>query len=277
MQGAGDALLSFADPPVTEVVVGVSFRPLTSLTAPHLGLLWRSRLEETFPKVEEHPPYDLPVERFDSPPQGSGFSLRLGQSLPSPRIWFLKEDGQELLQVQKDWFACNWRKVTPDAEYGRWPSRREAFQRWFSAFEAFIQEEKLGNISTIQCEVTYINHIFAAGVWGDHGDLPKVLLLASGKATEFLPKPEQIQLRGQYLIAGEDGGPVGRLHVDVIPAFRREDNAPIFVLNLTARGILEGEGLPGIMAFMDRGREWIVRGFSDLTSSAMQEAWGRNG
>jgi len=91
----------------------------------------------------------------------------------------------------------------------------------------------------------------------------------------FLSGPEDIGLRVRYIIPGVDGSPIGRLLVSVDPAYRAEDDRPIYVLLLTARGRPIGQGIEGALGFLDIGREWIVRGFTSLTSPRMHEIWGR--
>jgi len=41
------------------------------------------------------------------------------------------------------------------------------------------------------------------------------------------------------------------------------------------RGRPLGEGVEGILKFMDFGREKIVRAFSDITTEKMHVLWGR--
>ncbi len=267
-------LPSFGQPPVSEVVVAVTFPNVGSLTTLGISDFWRQELSQAFPQTEEHPPYVPPIERFDSGNVGTELAFTFGEAMPSPRLWFISEDGQELIQLQRDWFACNWRKVRPDDAYGRWPKRREAFVRWFGKFEQYVVAAGLGSINVTQCEVTYVNQIVVGGIWHQHGELNKVLTLAGDSRGTFLPQAEQVQLAARYLIRDESDQPVGRLHVSAQPALRREDSAPIFVVNLTARGGPEGIGLEGVLAFLDRGREWIVRGFADVTTPEMQKEWG---
>lgn len=264
-------LPSFDDPPVTEVVVALSFRPLTQLTVAHLGMLWQQVLADTFPHIEERPPYEPPVERFDGPVSG-GFSLRVGSGPPPPRLWFKSADDQELLQIQKDWFACNWRKVQPTAKYGRWPSRRRAFEQWFQAFTAFLREHNVGELKPVQCEVTYINHIFPNDAWRGHGDLDRVLTVVE-RAPDFLPRPQETTLRSSYVME-VDGRPQGRFHVQCDPVLNTKDGSPAVLLNLTARGNPLDDSMDGMMEFFDMGREWIVQGFKALTTSEMHEQWG---
>jgi hypothetical protein len=77
----------------------------------------------------------------------------------------------------------------------------------------------------------------------------------------------------RYQITTNDKKPVGRLHVSIQPGWRKPDNAPLFVLELTARGAPVGASIEGAGLFFDVGHEWIVRGFKDITTSAMHNAW----
>lgn len=267
---------TFSRPPVTEVVVGVSFRSLDRLSIPLIGELWLEELKEHFPKIEEHPPYEPPVEQFDSPMPGPSLSWQFGPFPALPRLWFLSSVGDELIQLQRNWFSCNWRKVLPEAEYGRWQPRRDAFEHWFSIFSAFLVKHEVGTVAPIQAEVTYVNHVRPSEIWQRHGQLPRFLRLAGVAKQEFLPEPEQIQLASQYLISNEDV-PVGRLHVTAQPGLQADTNERIYVLTLTARGRPEGEGADGLLRFLDRGREWIVKGFVDMTTPDAHKDWGLRG
>jgi len=53
--------------------------------------------------------------------------------------------------------------------------------------------------------------------------------------------------------------------------FRR---APLLI-ELTARGAPQSEGLAGALAFLDQGHAWIVQGFTDITTPEMHDLWKR--
>jgi hypothetical protein len=53
------------------------------------------------------------------------------------------------------------------------------------------------------------------------------------------------------------------------------DNRPILVMNLTARGEPAEPTNEGVLSFVDRGREMIVRGFASITSPEMHKVWRR--
>lgn len=263
--------VNFDDPPVTEVVVAVAFAPIPSLTMAHMGVFWSKYLAHHFPTVQEQAPYDPPIERFDES-EPTGLSLKLENRPPLPRLWFKSHDEQELIQLQRDWFACNWRKVDPDAEYGRWSHRRDSFHTWFSSFVRFISELNLGAVRPTQCEVTYLNHIHPDSVWSSHSELAKITTLA-GKPRDFLPPAEEVRLHYKYVI-GSDGVRVGRLHVQCDPVIDRKDGTPAFAFNLTARGAPFDESVEGVLKFLEVGREWVTRSFKAITTTEMHHVWG---
>lgn len=270
-------LPDFSRPPVAEVVLSVAFSPVEGLDLIHLGLLWSEVFSHRFPIVREQPRWEMPREQFGSGGFLSAPSFEILPGIPTPRVWLEDEGGKELIQIQRDWFGRNWRKREEADVYPRYPQLREPFQGDLRAFVEFVESKGLGKFVPEQCEVTYINHIVPGKVWQSHKELPQVLALADRPEGEaFLSDPEQMRVGASYLIAGEDAAnPVGRLHVTTEPAFRRTDESPMLVLTLTARGLPLGEGVEGVMGFLDLGREWVVRGFADVTTPQMHEEWGR--
>ena len=118
MKSDGADLPEFENPPVVEVALSIKFKPL-NLTTVHIGVLWE-RFRSQFPRIEDQPPLDLPTEteRERVPTQFSG-QLRLLSSLPRMRSWFVSSSGTQLIQVQYDLFAHNWRRNDTDETYPR--------------------------------------------------------------------------------------------------------------------------------------------------------------
>ena len=108
------------------------------------------------------------------------------------------------------------------------------------------------------------------------GDLQELVLPLTSRTTAFLPKPDRVLLSLGFVIRDDNDKFAGQLTVDAKPAYRRSDRAGIVVLSMTARGKPIGTGIDGALAFFDLGREWIVRGFTDLTTPKMHALWGRN-
>ncbi len=244
-----------------------------------LGTLRNSLWRDEFPRFEQQARYEPPTEAFG----GSGswaFEFAFQSAPPLPRIWLISESGNDLLQVQADWFAANWRAQVQGehnpvvASYPRWRARRQAFAKHWATVSKWMEEHGHAVVPS-QCEVTYINHIRPiGGVWGTHAEIESVLpgvRIPSASGT----LPEQISWRSQSLIPPSEEVPEGRLHVSVTPGFvgPGPEPAPILVLELTVRGAPPSDG--DLLGFLNRGRKTIVETFLSITSDAAREAWGQ--
>jgi len=269
-------LPDFSAPPVTEVALSVQFEALSALRTPQLGLLWQEFRKE-FPETEEHPPLDSVIERFGvRPTRRRAVHIEPLECPPTPRCWFLKKDRSELIQVQQDRFVRNWREVGDESSYPRYKRLRPTFESDLKRFQEFVQREELGELRPNQCEVTYVNQIVAGKGWQEHGELDKVITVFQRAFSDsFLSIPEDAALRLRFLIRDQAENPIGRLHIAINPGFRSEDNQPLFNMNLTARGAPSGDGIDGVLSFLDLGREWVVRGFASMTTQEMHKLWGR--
>jgi len=273
-------LPDFNNPPVTEVALSVQFEPVSGLRTPQLGLLWQE-FRERFPKTEEHPPLESVIEQFGIRPTRKGeVRFEMLEGPPMLRYWFLNQKGTELIQVQQDRFVRNWRKVGDENTYPRYEKHlRPMFESDLKHFQAFLEHEQLGELKPNQCEVTYVNHIPAGEGWEKHGDIGEVLTVFQRSFSDsFLENPEYVEdvsMRLRFLIPDQAGKPIGRLHITIDPGYRRSDNQPLFIINLTARGAPCGEGIDGVMSFLDLGREWVVRGFASITTPKMHQIWRR--
>lgn len=269
-------LPDYRRPPLTEVALSVQFNAIASLLTPQLGLLWAD-FRDRFPRTEEHPPIVPQIEQF-----GRGAAprnvppIQVTERPETPRCWFLNEAGNELIQVQKDRFIVNWRKNNDTSHYPRYEQLQERFRSDFGIFERFLQRQNLGKPQIHQCEVTYVNHLLSGEGWNEHGQLEQVISLWSGdQSEEFLPDPEEVRFASQYIIPDDQGQPIGRLHINLQPAFLIKEDRPVFILTLVARGKPLGQNVDGAIRFLDLGREWIVRGFTSITTKSMHQIWER--
>ena len=249
----------FTSPPINEVSLAVGFQPvpLGVITA---GALWRAEFETGYPTVEEQSQVKMPIEAFGGIPSvASTLQWEINQGPLLPRLWFVSKDGSELVQVQHDWFARNWRQTeTSTSPYPLYPVAREAFERDLRKFEAFV-----GPIRPLQAEITYINHI-------DGADMAEVIArLDPGNAV-----PEFEGYSRQYVLT-RDGGPVGRLYIQAQKALRRSSGEPLTVLTITVRGAPIGQGIEGVLRLLDIGNEEALVAFIDSTRPAMHERWAK--
>jgi uncharacterized protein (TIGR04255 family) len=269
-------LPEFDSPPVVEVALSVQFESLATLRTPQIGLLWQL-YRDRFPTTEEHTPLDSVIERFGVPPTPRVVAhFQMLSEPPVPRCWFLNMEGTELVQVQQDRFAHNWRKAGDNDTYPRYDRVRTTFENELRRFSEFLLNNKIGVLTPNQCEITYVNHIMSGDGWKTHGELGAVITLFTPKYTDdFGPSPEDGRLSVRYTIPNDSGEPVGRLHVAVEPVYRSADDMPMLALTLTARGRPLTDDLHGVLSFLDLGREWVVRMFASITTPAMHKIWRR--
>jgi hypothetical protein len=122
-------------------------------------------------------------------------------------------------------------------------------------------------------EVTYINHIVQGEGWNGLETIGEMFPdVAWRQQRSFLPPPESILWKASFPLPDQ----LGRLHVAVRHAIRRHDSKPVLLCELTARGTPSTIEERALREWLLLGREWIVRGFADLTGADVQKnIWRR--
>lgn len=258
-----------------EVACSVQFEPITGLHAGRLGLLWE-HYRDRYPNVEQQPPLTASREQFEPKPVRIGFSLEGSFPMfPMPRLWFLSEDGTRLIQVQRDHFIVNWRKLDTQAEYPRYHSIRETLIEEFGRFQDFLKKQRLALPPIVQTELTYVNHIDARQADGARKPLSQIVQIWTGETPDAkLPQFEEASFHARYIIRDGDQ-PTGRLHINLEPQLYVRDNAPVYALTLISRGAPPSPEFEGALSSLDKGHEAIVEGFTAITTEEMQVVWER--
>lgn len=264
-------LPEYDNPPVNEVVCGVLFKPLDRLLTPFIGLLWEN-FRVDYPTCQEAPPIIPVIEVLgERPPEQK---LEFAEIPPLPRVWYVHKNGTGVIQIQRDRFHHNWRKLDPKDKYPRFEQVFGMFVNHFETFQSFLQKHKIGVIEPLQYELSYINHIHQGDGWTTHADLGKIFADFAWRAgaQRFLPPPESINWRNTFLLPNK----CGRLHMTVRDAVHREEGRPLYVFELTARGFLGNGSQQNMKDWFDLAHTWIVRGFTDLTDEETQsKVWKR--
>jgi uncharacterized protein (TIGR04255 family) len=258
-----EAFPKYESPPVVEVVCGVLFAPIPAFTLPYLGRFW-SHLPSDFTETAEVDPLAPAIELLGD--QHTPLTLDVSV-LRVPRVWFINQTGDQVVQIQRDRFLCNWRRVAPEHAYPSFDWVKERFHERLSVFQDFVRTSFAAVPAIRQYELNYINHI-PAEAWGAMSAIGHVLPDIAWRSHErFLPSPERLEAQFSFLLPGG----AGRLHARIQNALRQVDRAPVLVLEMTARGFLEDRE-----SWFALAHEWIVRGFADLTGSEVQEGlWRR--
>lgn len=265
MQSSASLLPDYENPPVTEVVFGIQFKPLKGLKTPHIGLFWEKLEREEYPELKEVAPIAHTTEHFDqTEKQDMQVSATISSTPPLPRVFFINKIQNHLIQIQEDRFHQNWRKLEDNDKYPRFVELYPKFTKSWQTFQSFIQELTLGVMEPDQYELTYVNHIPRGQGWDSLSDIEKVfseIQCRTGK--RFLPEAEDLAWRKTYKLPEQ----TGRLHVSFRLVINKESKEQMMVLNLTARGF--GDAMDN---WFDKAHEWIVRGFADLTSETIQKS-----
>jgi uncharacterized protein (TIGR04255 family) len=265
-------LPEYDNPPVSEVALSIEFTPLMKWRSPHAGLYW-GQINREYPQTEAQPPIPSQIEKFGeafwqkTPLQ---FQMLTGDM---NRYWFVAAPGTHLIQLQRDRFIVNWRKVRGDEKYPRYEREvRPRLVREWARFKQFIHDQDLGDIEVQQCEITYINDIVQGEGWNAVSDVLALFSQWGGTGSSgFLPPLETMMMSGTFAMPDERG----RLHYVAQHVVRQLDNREAVQLRLIARGKPNSSSDDDVLAWMDFGRDWIVRGFTDLTSPLAHEIWKR--
>lgn len=257
-------LPEYKKPPVNEVVCGVLFKDL-SFHAVHLGLLWQ-KFKPDYDHSREVAPLAPVVESFD---RLRRVSLQLTDVPPLPRTWLLTPNENGVVQVQRDRFLHNWKKVAPDDEYPRYTQVIQMFRERLNTFEEFLAENRLGYIEPLQYEMTYVNHIPQGDGWACLADAGNVFpdFIRQRDSRRFLPEPDQINWRTSFPLPDQQG----RLHAAIRDVKRDSDSKPMLLLEVTARGMPGDAAREAMWSWFDLAHEWIVRGFTDLTGHEVRK------
>lgn len=217
-------------------------------------------------------------------PLSQQVQFQISDDVATPRLWFVNDAGDELIQVQADRFIRNWRAVPNLGKpYPRYDQHiKPRFVEDYREFQEFVTKELGAKVEPNQCELIYINHITPCEHWSSHKDLSAVFRGWSESYSSLVEQPaEAINIALVHRLDGESGEFLGRLHIALQSGFRppshsgSESAEPVFVLTLTARGKPLGEGEAGVLAFLDAGRRAIVTAFDSITTPAMHRIWGK--
>jgi len=254
-----------------EVVCGVQFDELASFSSVHYGKFW-SRVAAEYPSAEDRQPLAEVFEGMRSTPTKDDV-IELSGLPPLRRIFCVSADENYLLQIQPTRFLANWRRRRPEDQYPRFTTAHERFLRGWHQFTGFLQEESIGVPRVNQYELSYVNHVLEANTVFPEGIQEQLgcFTWRGAQTLKFLPSPRVANIRLQFALP--DGK--GALHVTVNHGTNRaQDPKGVMLLDLTARGAGKSDG-SDMEDWLKLAHEWIVKGFTDLTTAEAHSRWGR--
>ncbi len=263
-------LPEYENPPIVEVVCGVTFDEIPALTAAPVGIFWQV-LQPDFPRIQELPPLGPTVEIFDG--EKKEIEMKFS-SIPSlPREMFYSNDENRVIQIQRDRFIYNWRKFRPDDSYPRFTKVYDSFTKRFNQFKRLMEGTPF-LFNPIQYELTYINQItfgdFGQDIKGIGGLMPALNL--SFENNELLKEPENFNFRVNFLLPNR----IGRLYVVARSGTFNADKTPVILLELRVRGLPDDLSEQARDEWFQTAREWVVKGFGELICKDIQnQVWRR--
>lgn len=243
--------ITFAKPPINEVVLGQVFSPRLDLLIPHFGRFWDC-LGSDYPKVAHAQP--IVDDQSAEPPADPTTGIFL------PRVWFLSDDETRLVQLQQDRLFVNWRQ-TPEitATYPRFPSIWTEFERVSAIFEDFLSKNLNQPLAISRHELSYVNVISLrdAGIKGVE-EFHKVFSCFKWDTKSVIEAPKKISV--SYMFEPDTST---KLTVRINSAKRISDGEELLKMELIAREI---PGMKERGQWIEDAHQLIVQSFKDLTA-----------
>lgn len=272
-------LPSFKNPPLDEVAIALQFDSLSPFTSVY-GEYGRA-LGDKVLRTEEHDPIIPSFETFSASPALAEFRFQLVNEVMLPRVWFVEPDERQLTQVQANRFIFNWRRFNGEGVYPRFETVFREFSDRFTTYEKVVADTLRKELVISQCDLTYFN-VFELGSDETGAEAfervftTKALERAGNHYAGLSVEPELSLMTHKFVLRDEKSGePIARLHSTVEPGVKQSTGERVLRLSLLFRGPPPSQDRQEIFGFLKRGRETIVRTFTDLTSVECHEAWGR--
>jgi uncharacterized protein (TIGR04255 family) len=262
--GEGVTLPTYARPPVVEVALGVSFRPLAS--ALDFGALadLRARWHADYPLTQQHttlPPTSFLGHRT--------FPTIVEVGAVPIRVWLLNETQDRLVQVQEDRLVANWRAAGGSGLYPRYEALRSDFDARWDDFQQFMEERAPGGVRPTAVEVTYIN-VVKPEVLSEEPELSDVMRNQL-PIESHLGKPVQASSTYVFDTSKVDGY---QSQLNVVSNLDATGTSQSLVVQISALAAVNES--KEIFVAMDAAHQHVVQFFDEITAESMRELWGRS-
>jgi uncharacterized protein (TIGR04255 family) len=248
----------YEEPPLNEVVMGVSFAPIKGLHTQYIGRFWE-RISANYPKSEQAIGYGEPI------PPGEG------EIYPAPRFWFIADALDKLVQIQSNLFLCNWRKVDGEGIYPEYDEMKKVFRENYGLFLGFLKEMEFDAPVYTECQFSYINHFIEGKEWEKESDLSKIIPSLGFPASFGDEGAINYDLNYAYSLPNENKGKY-RMKISTAKIMSTGKRAIIF--ENSARG-LDAES-DDIYEWFDYAHEHLVLKFEKITDVKLQnDIWNK--
>ena len=262
--------LDFAQPPVDEVVLSVLFQSLDKLMAPHLGEIWQPFKKDGFINITQHPQVQPTIETFPHSTQSGQFHFNVTDLA---RIWFIHENDDQIIQVQRDRFTYNWRKTEPNQQYPGFSSICATFEKYYNSFCQVINNIEMGEVNPLQYELTYIDQLWEGDGWNTLNEIGNIysIFVDFQNSDSLWSEIESLTLRTSFWIEDLNS----RLYLTIRDRTKIPEENQTLQTDFTMRGFPENTDYTMIDWFKS-AREQIREKFVSLfTENIQTQIWGR--
>lgn len=253
--------VKFENPPINELGISLFYVPVAELKAQHIGIYW-SKIEERYPLCEQQPPV------ISDPLNPQPFPDAVpGEVFPLPRFWFSRAEHPTLIQVQRNAFMLNWRRVS-GTEYPHYETVIEDFWRELQEYKAFVQEKVGGKLDVIQrCELLYVNIIPTSEVFSGPDQLMKVFPHVTSL---YDIQKDDRQLAGLNATVTYRVTPALAIDLAIRLGRRVDTKETVAVLEFKAHGVPGDLSLEGARIWYYAAHDAIYNLFLDSTTEIVQ-------
>ncbi|MBF0341064.1 MAG: TIGR04255 family protein [Magnetococcales bacterium] len=251
--------------PLKEMVIGVVFEPVQGFKAAHYGLFWK-RIRKKFPICQDAP---------SLPPIGKEGTMSIHFKQTSlPRVWYINQDEDRLLQLQGDRLLVNWRKKESSSNYIGYEKCLEWFFEDWKIFQKWLAAEKLEQVRIKQLELNYTNQIPYEKMEGgldNFGSIFPVLKFSDWPSSNGLLLPENFAC--QFKMVSPDI-PDSTMLINMATAVRLDDQKPFIQIAFHVTVPVSDVESDVSKSRFDKAHDWIVNAFKGLVSkSAREKLW----
>ncbi len=229
-------------------------------------MIWQEFKKEGFLEVVEQPLVMPTIENTTHSNQET--ELHFGNVPNFARIWFIHEQQNHIIQVQRDRFTFNWRKTEPNQKYPGFSSILGKFKQFYCRFGEIIEEMEIGALNPLQYELTYIDHLMHGEGWDTLNDAGKIynLFVASESSDSYWSGADSVFLRTSFPIQSLNG----RLYVAISHRVRVSDKKQTLQTDFTMRGLTQNSQFGAMITWFELAHNKIRKKFISMFTEDIQ-------
>ena len=271
MMDAPKKKLDFAKPPVEEVMLSILFQPLDRFFAPHLGEIWQEFKKFGFVDTSAQGAVAPAIESFSN--QMPEPQVHISNIPDFHRVLFIHKNKDQILQIQRDRFTFNWRKIEGGPRYPGFSDIFARFEDFYTCFTKSLKNQGIGEITPLQYELSYINQIRQGNGWNTLSDVGKIyqIFVDSQQSNSFWSRGESVILQTSFPIANLHG----RLYLVISNRVKIPEQKQTLQTDFTVRGFSQ-KGKEAMISWFKAAHDEILEKFASMFTDDIQtRVWER--